>query len=67
MNNHDCANASVPFPDIAVTNAGPNDLAGFTDVPVKVIPNKWTTVNARPIINPAIDESFSSEVAPNTV
>ncbi len=40
MNNHDCANASVPFPDIAVTNAGPNDLAGFTDVPVKVIPNK---------------------------
>lgn len=40
MNNHDCANASVPFPVIAVTNAGPNDLAGFTDVPVKVIPNK---------------------------
>ena len=46
------------FPANAWSRAGPNDLAGFTDVPVNAKPNKWTSVNTNPITIPACFPSW---------
>ncbi len=48
-----CFNDSE-LPAIACNTAGAILLAGFTDVPVKPRPIKWTSVNVRPITTPAI-------------
>ena len=45
-------------------SAGAKLLAGFTDVPVKLIPSKWTKVSVKPITIPATDDFLESLVTP---
>ena len=54
-------------PTIAIIVAGAKLLAGLTDVPVKLIPIKWTNVRVNPITIPLTEDFFSSEVTPNIV
>ena len=52
INIQTCANASVVPLKIKAAKAVAILLAGLTDVPVKLIPTKWTRVNVKPMIKP---------------
>ena len=54
MNTHTSDNGVV-LPVNARIRAGPNDLAGLTDVPVSGMPNMCTSVSVRPITRPATE------------
>ena len=62
MNSQTFFKASPP-----IISAGPILRAGLTDVPVNLIPNKWTSVKESPITMPAIFSFFLSFVTPSTV
>ena len=66
INTHTCFIASY-FPIIAITVAGARLLAGFTDVPVKLIPRICTNASVSPITIPATEDFFSSDVTPSIV
>ena len=48
MNSQTWASGSPP-----ANSAGPSERAGFTDVPVRGMPIRWTAVRPRPMARPA--------------
>ena len=54
-----CDKASVLPLKIKDANAVAILLAGLTDVPVKLIPTKWTRVNVKPMIKPGKLPNFA--------
>ena len=62
INTHDCLSASPPK-----STAGASERAGFTDVPVRLMPMICTNTSARPITMPAIVEFSTFAVTPSIV
>ena len=58
--------SAVVLSKMAVMSAGPKLLAGFTDVPVRGMPTRWTRVSVKPMAMPAKPLGDFSCVAPCT-